>query len=114
VTWVIPPESVILHRRDRPSRGEHENPVPGVIDECTQLGEMTTATIIVAAQSSAPLSMSVPTHVARRNRLAPGESVTVSLLAEAIHLMPPETEARPPEGTSRAAAISQAQAQTEI
>ncbi len=112
VTWVIPPESVILHRRDRPSRGEHENPVPGVIDECTQLGEMTSVSIIVAQERSTPLSMSVPTHVARRNRLAPGESVTVSLLAEAIHIMPPQTDARPEAASDRAPAHSPAQAQT--
>jgi molybdate transport system ATP-binding protein len=112
VTWVIPPESVILHRRDRPSRGEHENPVHGVIEECTQLGEMTTATIIVAEKHTAPLSMSVPTHVARRNRLAPGENVTVSLLAEAIHIMPPEPDARPDAVTDRAAAHSHAPVHT--
>jgi hypothetical protein len=32
--------------------------------------------------------MTIPTHVARRNRIGIGERVTVSLLAEAIHLMP--------------------------
>lgn len=92
VTWVIPAENVILHRRDRPSRGERENPVNGMIDECTELGEMTSVTIRVAAPGDAPLSMTVPTHVARRNRLAPGENVTVSLLAEGIHIMPAEAE----------------------
>ncbi len=30
----------------------------------------------------------ISTHVARRNGLAPGEQVTVSLLSEGIHLMP--------------------------
>lgn len=95
VTWVIPPENVILHRRDRPSRGEHENPISGVIEECTPLGEMTTVSIVVAEERSAPLSMSVPTHVARRNRLAPGEAVCVSLLADAIHIMVAESDAQP-------------------
>ena len=32
----------------------------------------------------------VPAHVARRNGLARGETATVSLLAEGIHVMPPE------------------------
>ncbi len=112
VTWAIPPENVILHRRDRPSRGEHENPVPGVIEECTELGEMTTVSIIVAHKDSTPLSMSVPTHVARRNRLAPGEAVTVSLLTEAIHIMAPEAEARPGRAVDPAATPSHAAAQT--
>ncbi|MBI2310925.1 MAG: ABC transporter ATP-binding protein [Betaproteobacteria bacterium] len=88
VCWVIPPENVILHRRDRPSRGERENPLPGVIDEYVELGEMTSVTILVDGQAEHPLAMTVPTHVARRNQLGPGEQVTVSLLAEGIHLMP--------------------------
>jgi molybdate transport system ATP-binding protein len=83
-----------------------------VIEECTELGEMTTATIIVAEKHTAPLSMSVPTHVARRNRLAPGENVTVSLLAEAIHIMSPETDARPDAVADRAAAHPHAPART--
>lgn len=92
VTWVIPAENVILHRRDRPSRGEHENPVNGVVAEYTELGEITSVTIVVAQRRDTPLSMSVPTHVARRNRLAPGEAVTVSLLAQGIHIMPAESD----------------------
>ncbi|MGN2392247.1 ABC transporter ATP-binding protein [Pelomicrobium sp. G1] len=93
VAWLIPPESVILHRRDRPSRGERENPVAGVVDECIPLGEMTAVTMRVEGSEALPLALSVPTHVARRNRVAPGEPIRVSLLAEAIHLMPPESAA---------------------
>jgi molybdate transport system ATP-binding protein len=93
VAWLIPPESVILHRRDRPSRGERENPVAGVVEECIPLGEMTAVTMRVAGSEALPLALSVPTHVARRNRVAPGEPIRVSLLAEAIHLMAPESAA---------------------
>lgn len=90
VTWVIPPENVILHRRDRPSRGERENPVSGVVDEFIPLGELTSATVLVDGASELPLSFMVPTHVARRNGVTSGVTVTVSLLAEGIHLMPAE------------------------
>ena len=31
VDWTIAPASVLLHRRDRPSRGERENPLAGTI-----------------------------------------------------------------------------------
>ena len=93
VTWLIPPENVILHRRDRPSRGERENPVSGVVDECIPLGEMTTLTMRVEGSEALPLTLSVPTHVARRNCVAPGEAIRVSLLAEGIHLIPPESGA---------------------
>ena len=90
VTWVIPPENVILHRRDRPSRGERENPVSGVVDEFVPLGELASARVLVDSADELPLSFVVPTHVARRNGVAAGVTVTVSLLAEGIHLMPAE------------------------
>ena len=83
--WVIPADSIILHRRDRPSRGERENPVTGRIEEFIPLGETTSITIATAPGKS--IYLSVPTHVARRNRLAQGGDITVSLLADSIHLM---------------------------
>ncbi|MCX7962358.1 MAG: ABC transporter ATP-binding protein [Burkholderiales bacterium] len=92
VAWVIPSTRVVLHRRDRPSRGERENPVHGVIREALVLGDMTHATLLVDSDAHAPIQFSVPTHVAQRNRLEEGGPATVSLLAEGIHLMPlPET-----------------------
>jgi molybdate transport system ATP-binding protein len=88
VTWVIPSARVVLHRRDRPSRGERENPVPGVIRELIVLGDITHVTLFVDGDERAPLQFSVPSHVAQRNRLGVGEAATVSLLADAIHLLP--------------------------
>lgn len=88
VSWVIPAARVVLHRRDRPSRGEHENPVQGVLREAIALGDMTHATLLVDGDERAPLHFSVPTHVAQRNRLEEGGRASVSLLADAIHLMP--------------------------
>ena len=85
IDWVIPSDSIILHRVDRPSQGERENPVKGHIDELIPLGENTSITIATGQDQS--LYLSVPTHVARRNRLAQGRDITVSLLAESIHLM---------------------------
>ena len=34
VTWSVSSSHIVLHRRDRPSRGEHENPVAGTIVRC--------------------------------------------------------------------------------
>ena len=85
VDWVIPAASVLLHRRDRPSKGERENPVNGQIDEFIPLGETTSITIATGQGKS--IYLSVPTHVARRNRLEQGGAITVSLLADSIHLM---------------------------
>ena len=86
IDWVIPPENLILHRRDRPSKGERENPVTGTIKEFIPLGE--TATVSIALNGCPDvISMTVPTHTARRNNLDNGGEVSVSLLAEGIHFM---------------------------
>ena len=83
--WVIPADSIILHRRDRPSRGERENPIKGHIDELIPLGENTS--VSMSTGQGQPLYLSVPTHVARRNKLNQGGDIAVSLLSESIHLM---------------------------
>ncbi len=93
VAWVIQTAKVILHRRDRPSRGERENPVGGVVEEFIPLGETASVALKVDGIPDFPLFLSIPLHVAARNRIALGERVTVSLLADGIHLMPPETAA---------------------
>jgi molybdate transport system ATP-binding protein len=89
VSWVIPADAVVLHRRDRPSRGERENPVDGRVVECVSLGETTEIAVRVAGAGDDLLHLSLPTHVARRNGVAVNADVRCSLLADAIHLMPP-------------------------
>ncbi|HEX6137232.1 MAG TPA: ABC transporter ATP-binding protein [Casimicrobiaceae bacterium] len=88
VAWTVPVSGIVLHRRDRPSRGEHENPVSGAVEECLALGDDTTIGIRVAAARGALLTLRVPTHVARRNGIEVGVAAGASLLANAIHLMP--------------------------
>ncbi|HEX6795049.1 MAG TPA: ABC transporter ATP-binding protein [Casimicrobiaceae bacterium] len=87
VDWTIPASGIVLHRRDRPSRGEHENPVSGIVVECVTLGDDTTIGLRVAAAGDAVLTLRVPTHVAQRNAIARGVTAGASLLADAIHLM---------------------------
>jgi len=88
VAWSIPAASIVLHRRDRPSRGEHENPVRGIISEVLYLGDNASIAFTVGGNAGPQLAFSVPAHVARRNGLQPGVQAAVSLLAEGIHLMP--------------------------
>ena len=88
VAWVIPSSNIVLHRRDRPSRGERENPLQGKLVSYLPLGETATVTMSLAESTDEQLVFSVPTHVAERNRLAEGGAVAVSLLSEAITLMP--------------------------
>lgn len=92
IAWCIPAESIVLHRRDRPSRGERENPVAGLVADALPLGEMTSLRVQVGESGQTPLLLSVPTHVARRNRLEAGAAIKVSLLAAAIHLMRAEDD----------------------
>jgi molybdate transport system ATP-binding protein len=88
VSWTIPVSGIVLHRRDRPSRGEHENPVFGIVHECVTLGDDTTIGIRIADTGDVLITLRVPTHVARRNGIAIGVRAGASLLADAIHLMP--------------------------
>jgi molybdate transport system ATP-binding protein len=93
VDWTVPVSGVVLHRRDRPSRGEHENPVVGTVDECVTLGDDTAIGLRIPAAGDALLTLRVPTHVARRNGIVLGVSAGASLLADAIHVMPAEASA---------------------
>ncbi len=88
VAWLVPHSKVLLHRRDRPSRGTTENPVSGVITEHVVLGDTTLSVLSVEGRDDHSITFQVPAHVADRNRLATGERASVSLLAAAIHLMP--------------------------
>ncbi|MGF1593871.1 MAG: ABC transporter ATP-binding protein [Kiloniellaceae bacterium] len=88
VSWVVPDGFVVLHRRDRPSRGEHENPVPGSVESVLTIGQMAHIVLRPRHAPALPLHFSVPLHVAHRNGIAPGVEATVSLLGEGIHAMP--------------------------
>jgi molybdate transport system ATP-binding protein len=88
VAWIVPPSHIVLHRRDRPSRGDRENPIDGEVVRCLAMGEHTAVALRVVTGERADLHFSVPTHAAHRNGLAPGARARVSLLAEGIHLMP--------------------------
>lgn len=87
VDWVIPSGSVILHRRRGPSRGVRENPVHGIIETMVRLGETVSVSIRVDDHEAHPLFMSISSHAAARNAIAPGERIGVSLRADDIHIM---------------------------
>lgn len=91
VCWVIRPASVLLHRRDRPSKGDKENPLKGQIIEYMENNGL--ANLLVEIDSLLKINMviNVPLHVANRNHLALNEKVGLSLLGKGIHLMPYQT-----------------------
>jgi molybdate transport system ATP-binding protein len=84
LAWTILPTRVVLHRVDRPSRGEHENPVPTRIADLVTLGDDVIARLAPDGLPDTRLTLKVSLHVAQRNALAPGRDVTVSLLRDAI------------------------------
>ena len=98
VAWTIPVSGIVLHRRDRPSRGEHENPVAGVVEECLTLGDDMTIGLRIAA-NGALVTLRLPAHVARRNAIDVGVPAGASLLADAIHLMPWRETEKPSLGS---------------
>lgn len=91
--WYLPPSDIVLHRRERPSNGERENPVAAMVSEVVTLGGMTSVALRVAHGDM--LRFEISTHAARRNQLAPGVMVKVSLLASGIHVMAPVASAAP-------------------
>ncbi len=90
VYWMIPASGILLHRRDRPSRGEKENPLSGRIVEYFEISGQAHICVIVDQVPLCKLSFNVPLHVAQRNRLGLGEAIGFSVLAQHIHLMPGE------------------------
>ncbi len=88
VSWLIPPGKAVLHRRGRASRGDAENPVTGTIENQIALGDIVIATVRLDGEETRLLTVHLPRHAAERNRLASGEHIGLSLIAEAIHVMP--------------------------
>ncbi|MBL1322043.1 MAG: ABC transporter ATP-binding protein [Methylophaga sp.] len=87
IHWTISPAKILLHQRVRPSKGVHENPVSGIIYNKMTLRGITTILMEIENTNGQQLQMDLPEHVANRNQLQLGETIAVSLLAEAIHLM---------------------------
>ena len=87
VSWVIPPEGVRLHRRGRAYPSEGRNQVTGRIEDRLVLGPFTHVTLRPAV-GGGPFAFSLPSHIARQDDVTPGAAATVTLLPQAIHLMP--------------------------
>jgi len=90
VSWTIPPSFVVLHRRRKPSKGERENPVTGQVSQILTFNEISRITVMVEGTQDCSLVISLDTHAARRNEISVGETITVSLLAQDIHIMAPK------------------------
>lgn len=88
VCWMIQSASILLHRRDRPSKGEKENPLHGRIREYVEINGLAMLRVEIDTSLKIHIAVNVPLHVARRNQLGPDEKIGLSLLSEGIHFMP--------------------------
>lgn len=86
ITVMIPQSAVILHRQDRPSRGERENPVSGVVESTITLGDDLLVRLRVTHEIPV-LAFRISRHVASRNDVSAGNTVTVSLLSNELHFI---------------------------
>lgn len=91
VCWQIQSANILLHRRDRPSNGDKENPLSGKIIEYIESNGLALLLVEVDAELKINMTINVPLHVAKRNHLRLNEQIGVSLLSEGIHLMPYQT-----------------------
>ena len=88
VCWMVQSANVLLHRRDRPSNGDRENPLQGEIIEYIESNGLANLLVEVDHDLKINIAMHVPLHVAKRNQLGLRKSISISLLSEGIHLMP--------------------------
>lgn len=89
VSWFIPQSHIVLHQQNQPrQQDEIESNVEGVIARCVALRETTHIQLAVSAVPGALLSFSIPTRIAQSNGLETGHAITMSLLADGIHLIP--------------------------
>jgi molybdate transport system ATP-binding protein len=88
VDWVIPTSHVILAPDNQIMPGEDESIVNGIVSGVSRLGDLTNIAISIKEASSHPLFMFMPMLEARKRGLKPGDPVSVSLIADGIHLMP--------------------------
>ncbi|EMR12747.1 ABC transporter-like protein [Methylophaga lonarensis MPL] len=88
VHWLIAPAKILLHQQRRPSRGDQENAVNAVVEQIITLRGIATLLATVEGGHGQQLQLDVPEHVLQRNKITIGQKIGMSLLAQAIHIMP--------------------------
>ena len=96
VAWALPSAGVLLMPRDRPPEGGRDNIVDGIIGKTVTLGNRVRVPVYVHGTNGALLTMTVPRHLVEKYTLAEGNSLSLRLRGENIHLMPPDDRSRDP------------------
>ena len=90
VDWVVPGSGVILHRQDRPSNGDRENPLRGHGSNLLRIGDTVRVSLDVDDRAETRIIFQLSSRVANRNNLSQGAEISVSLAADSIHIMQPD------------------------
>ncbi|TVQ71460.1 MAG: ABC transporter ATP-binding protein [Oceanospirillales bacterium] len=86
VTWIAPPQSILLQRPDRPVTGDSENPVAGTLTELVVMGPHASVRVTPNHAPELPLSFFIPLHYVERQQLHEGMAVSLSLKAHSLHV----------------------------
>lgn len=84
--WMATPQSLILHRPDRPSKGDQENPIEGRIEEMVLLGPHVSISVRPLHAPELPLHFYIPRHFVERQKLYTTMVVSLSLLGSQLHI----------------------------
>ncbi|WP_417584975.1 ABC transporter ATP-binding protein [Nitrincola sp.] len=86
VSWIAPPQSILLQRPDRPVPGDSENPIAGHITELVIMGPHASVRVLPTHAPELPLSFFIPLHYVERQQLHEGMPVSLSLKAHSLHV----------------------------
>ncbi|TVQ66907.1 MAG: ABC transporter ATP-binding protein [Oceanospirillales bacterium] len=86
VSWIAPPQSILLQRPDRPVQGDSENPVAGTLTELVVMGPHASVRVTPNHAPELPLSFFIPLHYVERQQLHEGMAVSLSLKVHSLHV----------------------------
>jgi len=88
LTVLVPASAIVLHRDERDAPGEPGNRVRARVLDTIALGDE--RSLRIALGDGTRLGFRLPRHVAERDGVAVGATVRLSLIASALHAMPPD------------------------
>ena len=90
VAWLVPSDFIALVDPGDQDAAGARNVIPGTVSGIKPQGEMTAVTVRIGRGEPDTVRVNVPSLKARAGAYTVGTALDVHLLAEGIHLMPPE------------------------
>jgi molybdate transport system ATP-binding protein len=98
VTWAVSQGQILLLGKGALAVEGAVNPLHGVVLQLVRLGNNAAMTVAVSGTDRPPLFMSVPLHSVQQHAIDVGSEVTISVLAQGIHLMRADDAGASPGG----------------